>query len=127
MEYSVEVDRDQALVFVSLDGEATGPILNRCVAECHRLGAIAPLVGVIWDFRNADLSDLALPDMQEAIKISASSDVLNNIRIAIVIGGDQDELLMNLWCEAGRAFDKRERQIFRKIDAAATWAVARPA
>jgi len=116
------IDSARAQIEIRLDGLVGGAEFAWGMEKIGSASHLQEVTNVVWDLRKADLSELNFAIIQGTMKDWPSPDLPDDARLAVVAGGELDQILLQLWREAGFHRDKRQRQIFLNIEQARAWA-----
>ena len=122
MTRNTKIDEANALIEICLTGLVGGEEFNWGMRQIDQACHTTPVKCAVWDFREADLSQLSFAVIQGSVKEWPAIPFPDNARIAAVASSEQDEILLRLWREAGSYRDSMKRKVFRDIDAARSWA-----
>ena len=125
MTRDVAIDHARALLEIRLTGLIDGAAIGWGIGQIEQKCRSDDIACVVWDLRNADLSQLSFSVIQGTVSDWPSIALDENARIAVVAGSERDEILLQLWREAGRHRDNRERKVFLNIDDARNWTAER--
>ena len=122
MNGDTHIDRERAQIEIRLAGLVGGDEFSWGILEVESACRQHGIKNVVWDLRKADLSQLNFSIIQGTIEDWPAVTLPEKARIAVVAGGHLDEILLQLWREAGIHRDKRERKIFLNVERARAWA-----
>ena len=125
MKRDAQIDRSRNQVEIAFSGPVGSDEFSWGMREIERACREDGADNVVWDFREADLSQLNFVVIQGTVEDWPTVALADNARIAVVAGTQLDEILLRLWKEAGMQRDKRERRVFLNIDEARDWAAGK--
>lgn len=122
MAHSIVFSPVGGYVEVGCDGIVDHETILRIVGEIAGHPDRFPGAGFVWDIRNASLSGITLPGMEEIWRVQSSLAIDPVPRVAVVFARAFDDPLLNLWRSVGSLRNAVERRHFRDIDEARRWA-----
>ncbi len=125
MTRDVSLDHARAQLEIRLTGLIDGAALSWGIKQIEEKCRTDVVKSVVWDFRNADLSQLSYSVIQGTVNDWPSVALDAKARIAVIAANEADKVLLGLWREAGRHRDTREREVFLDIEIAKNWALHR--
>ena len=122
MNREVAIDSARAQIELRLVGLVGGAEFAWGIQQIESACRQQRVENAVWDLRKADLSQLSFAVIRGTVEDWPSPALPDDARIAVVAGGELDQILLQLWREAGYHRDKRQRQIFLNIEQARAWA-----
>tara|TARA_Y100000588_G_C13582586_1_gene639378 strand:+ start:149 stop:526 length:378 start_codon:yes stop_codon:yes gene_type:complete len=122
MNADADINNERAQIEIRLSGVIGEPELSWGVRQIESACRQHGVENVVWDLRTADLSQLNLTIIQGTLDNWPAVTLPEEARIAVVAAGRQEQILLQLWQEAGLHKDKRKRRILMNIEQARAWA-----
>ena len=119
---SMKVDRDRGIVEFAITGTVTPAVIEKTLPQFREYSLPFVFCGFVWDLRNADISELNLEALREALqKQPLSVPSRQDMRSAAVLDQRYDGGVGKLWVISGEVYDRVERKVFTDIEAAREW------
>jgi hypothetical protein len=121
MTHSITLDPSGRHIEIGYEGIVDYAGILRAVREAVANPGFNGFIGIIWDFRNASLSDMTLQAMQTVWREQSDLPLNAGTRIAVVFSQPINAPLLRLWQSAASATTMMERRHFSDMEAARRW------
>lgn len=121
MNVDVEFDEAGGFYVIRYSGEVDTDVIARIVRDIRDGAHYKSMLGVVWDFRSADLSSMTLSGMMSVWSSQSGRSVRTDLRVASVFSRIPDELILHLWQAAAPSSIGMQRRSFTDMDAARRW------
>lgn len=119
----MQIDWAWGIVEFHVEGRLTPMVIVDGFALLKASPQVATLRGIIWDVREADLSNLDAAGLSAALRASPFPDNVSiDFRIAAITRDEYAESVGATWIAVGKAIDTADRKLFRHLEDARNWA-----
>lgn len=126
MQHSILFSSAHKCFEVKVLGIVDHMIMIAIIDEVVRDGRFSGSTGIIWDFREASLSNMTLDCMRAVWAAQKSLGIPETFRIASVLSHRINDPVLRLWELAAPTFHVMDRRYFADIDEARRWVAAAP-
>lgn len=119
--YTVSFSADNVVAEIAFRDRFVAHTILPAILELKRLGDYQTLQAVMWDLRQADLSDLTIDSLREIFRSKNELAPAKQLRVACVVSTETDSHILKLWAEGFDDEKPNLRRWFLDKDEAIAW------
>ncbi|MEQ8335155.1 hypothetical protein [Nisaea sp.] len=124
MIFEIRERPDGKFVECACGGTVTSASVADAITEMRKVDGYADGLNSLWDFREADLSELSVGEMKTILEFMEQTPKRRSARIALLAAKKPDLLLLELWRVVSADRYGQSTVLFPDYDEACLWLAA---